>query len=126
VTLLEILAPKKIHTRKNLDPNPPEVAFDPKKIIQKSQKELSESHKVFLERTFSLPKDEVRSLDHIPFVVKFEKSFVRTKSKSYLSKTVFDIGKFKYLFSTSPGVSSPKPDVSSLKSSVSSQVSTPK
>jgi hypothetical protein len=35
---LEILAPKKIHTRKNPDPNPPEVAFEPKKRLGKFRK----------------------------------------------------------------------------------------
>jgi hypothetical protein len=75
VTPLEILAPKKIHARKNPDPNPPEVAFDLEKIIYKSQKKVSKSHTIFLERFFSLPKVEVRSLEHIPFVVKFEKYF---------------------------------------------------
>jgi hypothetical protein len=56
VTLLEILAPKKIHTRKKPDSNPPKAAFDPEKFIRKSQKRSSEIHTVPLERTFSLPK----------------------------------------------------------------------
>lgn len=79
VTPLEILAPKKIHTRKNPDPNLTEVAFDPEKIIRKSQKRSSEIHIVSLERTFSLPKSEVESLEDVPFVVKFENFLVRTK-----------------------------------------------
>jgi hypothetical protein len=73
-----------------------------------------------------LPKDEVRSLGHISFVVKFEKYLVKTKSECYLSKIMFDISKFKYLFSTAFGFISPKPGVSSPKSLVSSQISTPR
>ena len=77
---MEISAPKKIHTRNNPEPNPTKDVFELEKIIQKSQKKSSESHTIFLERTFSLPKAKVRSLGNIPFVVKFEKFLVRTKS----------------------------------------------
>jgi hypothetical protein len=125
VTPLEILAPKKIHTRKNLDPNPLETTFDPEQIIRKSQKKLSKIHIVSLERAFSLPMSEVKSLEDVPFVLKFEKFLVKSKSESDLSKTMFDINKFKYLSPIAPGVNSPNHGVNSPKASVSSQVSNP-
>jgi hypothetical protein len=69
---------------------------------------------------------EVKSIEDVPFVVKFEIFLVRTKSDSNLSNTLFDINKLKYLFPIDLSVSSPNPGVSSPKASVSSQVSTPR
>jgi hypothetical protein len=72
-----------------------------------------------------LPNVEVRSLEDVPFVLKFEKCFVRTKSKSDLSKNVFDINKIESLFPIAPSLNPPNIGVNSPKASVSRQVSTP-
>jgi len=75
----EVLAPRKIPTRRNPDPELVEPVDDLDKFLRKSRKE-SDPGTFTLERSFSLPDDEIIDLSDMSFDEKFEQSLFRTKS----------------------------------------------
>ena len=93
------MAPKKIYTRKNPYPNPIlELVEDPKKLLRKKKDQNGTS--ISLNRSISLPKEGVISVEDLEFDEKFELSLFKSKSQSDLSQTIFDIEKFKTLVPT--------------------------
>jgi hypothetical protein len=92
----EILAPKKIHTRSNPDPEATIPVSDPEKLVRK-RKERPVTPVLRPDRYLSFPKDRVTSLEDLEFDVKFEQALFRTKSESCLSETIFDKKRFQDL-----------------------------
>ena len=86
---VEILAPKRIYTRDNPDPNPSEAVENPKKILRKSNSKVGkETYQ--LHKSTSLPVEGVESINEIAYDLKFEHSLFRTKSESHLEHIIFD------------------------------------
>ena len=84
------MAPKKIYTKKNLDPNPIlELVEDPEKLLRK--KKAHNDIGISLNRSTSLPKEGVISVEDFEFDEKFELSLFRSKSDSDLTQIVFDL-----------------------------------
>jgi hypothetical protein len=83
------LAPKRIHTRRNPDPEVAIPVSDPEKIVHK-RKEKAISLVLCLDMYLSFPKYGVTSIEYLDFDVKFEKTLFRTKSESCLSEIIFD------------------------------------
>jgi hypothetical protein len=90
---LEILAPKRIHIRRNPDPEASIPVSDPEKIVHK-RKERKIILDLRLDKYLSLPKYGVTSIDDIEFDVKFEQTLLRKKSKYCLNETLFDKRRF--------------------------------
>jgi len=65
------LAPRKIHTRIHLDPNPAQEVIDPENILRKSERKSLEIGASELDRSSSLPKYGVKSIQDISFDIKF-------------------------------------------------------
>ena len=81
------MAPKKIYTRKNHDPNPIlELVEDPEKLLRK--KKARNGTSISLNRSISLPKEGVISVEDLEFDEKFEQSLFKSKSDSYLNQIV--------------------------------------
>ena len=72
------MAPKRIYTRKSLDPNPLEVVEDPENILGKSSSKTNKGT-FHLQRSLSLPAKGIKSIDDIVFDDKFEKTLSRSK-----------------------------------------------
>ena len=85
----EILATKRIYTRKNPNPNPPEVVEDPNNILRRSSNKIDKGT-FHLQRSPSLPGKGIKSIDDNIFDEKFEKTVFTSKSSSYLSRVIFD------------------------------------
>lgn len=84
------MAPKKIYTRKNLDPNPIfELVQDPKKLLRR--KKVQNDIGISLNKSTSFPKEGVISVEELEFDENFELSLVRSKLDSNLTQIVFDI-----------------------------------
>jgi hypothetical protein len=92
------MAPKRIHTRRNLDPEAIILVSDPEKIVHK-RKEMPISPVFCLDRNLSLPKYGVKIIEDLDFDLKFEQTLFRTRSKSNLSEIIFDEKRFQYLIS---------------------------
>ena len=83
------MAPKRIYTRANPDPNPPKVFENPENILRKSNSKVGKGT-YQLYKSISLPAEGVESIDDIIFDVKFEHTLFKSKSKSDLTQLVFD------------------------------------
>jgi hypothetical protein len=83
------MAPKRIYTRANLDPNPPEAVENPEKILRKSNSKVGKDT-YQLHKSISLPAEGVESVDEIAYDLKFEHSLFRAKSESHLDHIIFD------------------------------------
>ena len=77
------MAPKRIHTRSNPDPEVAILVSDPKNLVHK-RKENPVMPVLRLDRSLSFPKDKVTSIEDLEFDVKFEKILFKTKSGSFL------------------------------------------
>ena len=85
----EILAPRRIYTRANPDPNPPIAVENPEKILRKSSSKVGkETYELY--KSTSLPVEGVESIDEVTFDLKFKHSLFKSKSESDLSHIVFD------------------------------------
>ena len=105
------MAPKKIYTKKNPDPNPIlELVEDPKKLLRK--KKAHNGTGISLNRSVSFPKEGVISVEDLKFVVKFELSLFKYELELDLSHTIFDIEKFKTLVPTTSFVPITSPQFS--------------
>ena len=83
------MAPKRIYTRANLDPNPPKAVQNPNKILKKSSSKVGkETYQ--LHKSTSLPDEGVEVVDEITFDLKFEHSLFRSKFEFDLGHIVFD------------------------------------
>ena len=83
----EILAPKRIYTRANLDPNPPIVFENPERILRKSNSKVwKDIYQLY--KSISLLAKGVESIDEVIFDLKFEHTLFRSKSESDLSQVV--------------------------------------
>lgn len=89
---MEILAPKRIYTRNNPNPNPHKVVEDPEKILRSSSKTCKGTF--HLQRSLSLPAKGIKSIVDILFDILFDKKFEQTlfryKFGSDLSQVIFD------------------------------------
>ena len=80
----EILAPKIIYTRANLDPNPPIVFENLERILRKSNSKVwKDTYQLY--KYISLPAEGVESIDEVIFGLKFEHTLFKSKSESDLS-----------------------------------------
>ena len=82
------MAPRRIYTRSNPDPDPLKVVEDPKRILRKKKSKI-DSGIPLISRSVSLLKEGVISVDDLQFDIKFEHSLFRSKLDSYLSQIVF-------------------------------------
>jgi hypothetical protein len=97
------MAPKKIYTRNNPDPTPIlELVEDPEKLLRK-KKIQDDTGIPLINRSISLPKEGVISVEDLEFDEKFELSLFTSKSDSYSNQTIFDLEKFNTFV---PGTSS--------------------
>lgn len=72
------MAPKRIYTRANSDPNPPEVFENPEKILKKSNSKVgNNTHQLY--RSISLLAKGFALIDDVIFDVKFEQTLFRSK-----------------------------------------------
>lgn len=79
------MASKKIHTRRNLDLDPPEIVDDPEKIII-GIGSSSKSSTSYILRASSLPGSRgVQNFEDLEFDEKFEKTLFRSKSENELT-----------------------------------------
>jgi hypothetical protein len=93
---IEILAPKKVHTRRNPDPEAAIPVSDPEKLVRR-RKERPVTPVLHPDRYLSFPRDGLTSIEDLVFDVKFEQSLFRTKSESCLNETIFDEKRFQDL-----------------------------
>jgi hypothetical protein len=70
--------------------------YDPEKILRKAREQAPDPF-YFLDRSLSLPKDGVQSIDDLEFDALFEQTLFRSKSETSLDKTVFDPNNFQAL-----------------------------
>ena len=84
----EILAPKRIYTRRNPSPNPPKVVEDPERILRRSNNKADKG--IFhLQGSLSLPVEGIKDINDIIFDQKFEQTLFRSKSSLDLSQVIF-------------------------------------
>ena len=77
----EILAPKRIYTRANLDLNPSIAVENPEKTFRKSSSKVGkETYQLY--KSTSLPPEGVESIDEVTFDLKFEHTLFKSKSES--------------------------------------------
>lgn len=108
---MENLAFKKIHTRSHPVPDPPEVVSDPEKLLRKKRFEEGEASNNPLERSYTL-LDSIVTVEDIDYDLPFGQSIFRSKSKSFVCKTIIDESKIKpYIPSQNIGVSKSDRDI---------------
>jgi hypothetical protein len=90
------MAPKRTHTRRNLDLEAMILVFDSEKIVHK-RKENPISTVSCLDIYLSFPKDGLKSIEDLDFDLKFEQTMFRIKSESCLNEIIFDEKRFQYL-----------------------------
>jgi hypothetical protein len=73
------LAPKKVYTRANPDPEPATSVSDPGKLLHK-RKERITNPVCYLDRNLYLPKDGVKRIDDLEFDLLFEQTMFWSKS----------------------------------------------
>jgi hypothetical protein len=95
------MAPKKIHTRRNLDPEPIANVYDPENIFHKRKEKTVKSFS-FMDINLSLPKDGFKSIDDLDFDLKFEQTLFRSRSEYKLNEIIFDENKFQSLIPIVP------------------------
>ena len=83
------IAPK-IYTRANPDPNPPDIVDDLENFLRKTKHKNQRFTPIKLEKSPSLPKDGVLSIEDLYCDLKFEQTLFRTKSESDLTAIVID------------------------------------
>ena len=83
------LAPKR-YTRANPYPNPPDIVDDLENFLRKTKNKNQSFTPIKLEKSPSLPKDGVLSIEDLYCDLKFEQTLFRTKSESDLTATVID------------------------------------
>lgn len=100
------MAPKKIYTRKNPNPNPiPELVEDLEKLLRKKKIQVDNGIPL-INISISLPKEGVISVEDLEFDEKFELSLFRSKSNSDLNQIVFYLERFNiFIPSTSSSFS---------------------
>lgn len=77
----KILDPKRIYTRINLDPNPPKVVEDPRRILRRGNNNVDKG--IFhLHKYLFLPTKGIKNIVDIILDEKFEKMLLRSKSTS--------------------------------------------
>ena len=87
------MAPRKIPTRSDPNPELIEPVDDFEKFLRKARKEASPGT-FFLERSLSFPEYEILDLGEFSFDEIFEHSLFRTKLESDLQSTLFDQKRF--------------------------------
>ena len=85
----KVLAPKRIHTRSHLDPEPVKIIDNPEKIIRKRNTAEGQGSSSPLHRATSLPEKLV-TIQYIDFDLPFENILFRTKSDSFVDEIVLD------------------------------------
>ena len=82
------MAPKRIYTRRNLDPNPPKVVEDPERILRRSKSKANKC--IFdLHKSLSLLAKGIKNIADIILVEKFDKMLLRTKYTLELIQATF-------------------------------------
>lgn len=110
----ESLAPKRIYTRRNPDPNPPKVVEDLEKILRTSNNNANKG--IFhLQKSLSLLAKGVKSIVDIILDEKFDKRLLRSKSASDLNQVTFSPGRLIFAKSAQQPSQPPSISVSSQK-----------
>ena len=79
------MAPKRIHTRRFSDPNPPKVVENPERILRRSNTQAGKG--IFhLQKSLSLPAESVKSAKSFSFDKGTDQSLSRSKSSTELSQ----------------------------------------
>jgi hypothetical protein len=79
------LAPKRIHTRIFLDPNPPKVVENPERILRRSNNKVDKG--IFhLQKSLCLLVESVKSIENIILDKETDQSLLRSKYSSELSQ----------------------------------------
>ena len=87
------MVPKRIPTRRNLDPKHIAYVSNLEKLLHKRKERTIDSFS-YLDINLSLPKDGVKSIDDLDFDLKFEKTLFRSRSESKLNEIIIDEKKF--------------------------------
>jgi hypothetical protein len=72
--------------------------YDPEKILRRTREQVSDPF-YYLDKSLSLPKDDVQSIDDLEFDALFEQTLFRSKSETILDEIVFDQKRFQALVS---------------------------
>ena len=81
------MAPKRICTRRFLDPNPPKVVENPERILRRSNTQVDKG--IFhLQKFVSLPAESVKSAESFSFDKGTDQSLSRCKSATELSQAL--------------------------------------
>jgi hypothetical protein len=78
-----------IYTKENSDPNPTEPMYDPEKIMC-STREKAPNPFYYLDKSLSLPKDNVKIIDDLEFDKLFEQTLFRSKLETNLDDIFFN------------------------------------
>jgi hypothetical protein len=68
-----------IYTRSNPDPNPTEPLYNPKKILRRTREKVPDPF-YYLDRSLSLPKEDVKIINNLDFDELFKQTLFRSKS----------------------------------------------
>jgi hypothetical protein len=80
----------------NPEPNIVEPMYDPEKLLHRTREQAPDTF-YYLERSLSLTKDSVKSIDDLNFDTLFEQTLFRSKSETNLDDIVFDHKRFQAL-----------------------------
>jgi len=80
--------------RRNPDPYPVEIVFDPEKLLQRHEKREKPNTSRF-QQFNSFSDDDIENIEDIGFDLKFEQYLFRSKSESNLKETIPDPNKFQ-------------------------------
>lgn len=103
------MAPKRICTRRYLDPNPPKVVENPERILRRSK--IKDDKGIFhLQKSLSLPAKSVRSIENIILDKETDQALLRSKSTSELSQVTIGPGGLNFpIFAQHPSQPSSPP-----------------
>jgi hypothetical protein len=85
-----------IYTRENTNPNLVETVFDPEKLLHKTREQALNPF-YYLDKSQSLPKYDVQSIDDLEFDTMFEQTMFRSKLETSSDDIVFDQKRFQAL-----------------------------
>ena len=81
------MAPKRIHTRRFPDPNPPKVVENPERILRRSNTQVDKG--IFhLQKSMSLPTESVKSAESFSFDKGIDQSLSRSKASTELHQAL--------------------------------------
>jgi hypothetical protein len=81
------MAPKRIHTRRFPDPNPPKVVENPERILRRSNTQADKGI-FYLQKSLSFPVESVKRAESFSFDKGIDQSLSRSKYATELSQAL--------------------------------------